>query len=163
MPSFDVVSRVDGQEIDNAVNNASKEISTRYDFRGTDTKVDWNASLSTITIESDSEGRLDAALDVLQTKLLRRNVPLNTLQSQDVKPASGGRVRQDFVVQQGIEQDIAKKMVKEIKVLKLKVQAAIQGDQLRITGKNRDDLQEVIAALKAEDYGLPLQFVNFRD
>ena len=163
MPSFDVVSKVDLQEVDNAVNNATKEIENRYDFRGTDTELNWNASDSTITMTSNAEGRLQAALDVLQSKMLKRNLPIQTLKAGEVKPAGGARVRQEFVVQQGIEQDVAKKIVKDIKATKIKVQASIQGDQLRVTGKNRDDLQEIIALLKGSDYGLPLQYINFRD
>lgn len=163
MPSFDVVSRVDAQEVSNAVNNANKEISTRFDFRNTNTEVEWDADASLLKMDTDSEGRLDAAFDVLQSHLVRRGISLKTLERKDPKPAGGARVRQEILVQQGIAQDKAKKVVKDLKDSKIKVQSAIQGEELRITGKKRDDLQAAIALLKANDYGVPLQFVNFRE
>lgn len=163
MPSFDVVSQVDLQEVDNAVNQAAREISTRYDFRDTQTEITWNPTDSTIVIVSSAEGRITAALDVLQSKCLRRSIALETLAAGDIRPTGGGHVRMDIVVQQGIETATAKQIAKDIKTMGLKVQAAIQGDQLRVTGKKRDALQEVIAELRAGDYGLPLQFINFRD
>lgn len=163
MPSFDVVSKVNVQEVSNAVNNANKEIGTRFDFRNTNTEVEWDSDASTLRVETDSEGRLDAAYDVLQSHLVRRGISLKTLERKEPKPAGGARVRQEIAVQQGIAQDKAKKVVKDVKDSKIKVQASIQGDELRISGKKRDDLQAAIALLKGNDYGLPLQFVNFRD
>jgi uncharacterized protein YajQ (UPF0234 family) len=163
MPSFDVVSKVNTQEILNAVNNANKEISTRYDFKNTHTSIDWNEPTSMLTIRANAEGRAIAAMDVLQSKLIKRSVALESLKPDEIREASGGTVKQEIVVQQGIATDTAKKMVKDIKAMKLKVQGQIQGDQVRFSGKKRDTLQEVIAALKEADYGLPLQFVNFRD
>lgn len=163
MPSFDVVSKVDVQEIANAVNNANKEISTRFDFKNTTTSVEWKPDSSIITITSDSDGRVIAAYDVLQTKAVKRDIALSTFKPGDIKPVGGMKVRQEITVQQGIAQDIAKRIIKDIKDTKVKVQGAIQGDQLRFTGKNRDDLQDAIREIKAKDYGLPLQFINFRD
>lgn len=163
MPSFDVVCQVNEQEVVNAVNNANKEIVNRYDFRNTDTTIEWSSDTSTLTIESDSDGRVIAAWDVLQSHLVRRSVSLKGLVPGDIDTVGGGRAKQLVTVQQGIPQDVAKKMVKEIKSTKIKVQGSIQGDQVRFSGKNRDDLQEVIKALKEADYDLNLSFVNFRD
>ena len=163
MPSFDVVSKVDVQEVANAVNNANKEISTRFDFKNTTTTIEWKSDTSVITITSDSDGRVIAAYDVLQSKAIKRDIALTTFKPGDIKAIGGMKVRQEIAVQQGIAQDIAKKIVKDIKDTKAKVQGAIQGDQLRFTGKNRDDLQDAIREIKSKEYGLPLQFVNFRD
>lgn len=163
MPSFDVVCKVNEQEVLNAVNNAEKEIQNRYDFRNTNTELDWNSEASVLTIQSDSDHRVLAAWDVLQTHLVRRSVSLKGMTTGEVKPTGGGQSKMEITVQQGISQDIAKKMVKQIKDEKMKVQGSIQGDQVRFTGKKRDDLQEVITALKSAEYDLPLSFVNFRD
>lgn len=161
MPSFDVVSQIDMQEVRNAIDQAMREIVNRFDFKGTDTRIE--LADGAITIESAAEGRLDAAIDVLKGRLVKRGVSLKVLGGGEVKPASGGRVRTEFTLQQGIPQDAAKELGKIIRDKKLKVQAQVQGDQLRIQGKKRDDLQSVIAALKELDYRLPLQYVNFRD
>jgi len=163
MPSFDVVSKVDVQEVSNAVNNASKEIVNRFDFKNTKTEIEWTPDKSLLVITSTAEGRIIAAYDVLQTKLVQRKVSLKSLKPGEIKTIGGGRVRQDIPVQQGIEQELAKKIIKDIKEKKLKIQGAIQGDQLRFTGKKRDDLQAVITELKAADYDVSLQYVNFRD
>lgn len=163
MPSFDVVCQVDEQEVANAVNNSTKEIVNRYDFRNTDTEVDWNSEESKLTIESAAEGRVTAAWDVLQSHLVRRKVSLKGIEAGEIKTVGSGRSRQEITVQQGIPQDVAKKMIKDIKETKIKVQGSIQGDQVRFSGKKRDDLQEVIAAIKEKAYDLPLSFVNFRD
>ncbi len=163
MPSFDVVSKVDVQEIANSVNNANKEISTRFDFKNTKTTIEWKADTSTITITSDSEGRVIAAYDVLQSKAVKRGLHLSTFKPGDLKPMGGMKVRQEIAVQQGISQEIAKKIVKDLKDAKIKAQGSIQGDQLRYSGKNRDDLQDAIKEMKANEYDLPLQYVNFRD
>ena len=160
MPSFDVVSQVDQQEVRNAVDQAMREIVNRFDFKGTDTAI---TLADGIAIESASEGRLDAAVDVLKGRLVKRSISLKVLQGGDPKPAAGGRVRTDFSLAEGIPQDAAKELGKEIRDTKLKVQVQVQGDQLRIQGKKRDDLQQVIAFLKDLDYRLPLQYVNFRD
>jgi len=161
MPSFDIVSQVDMQEVRNAVDQASREIVNRYDFKGTDTSVDLGED--SITIESDSDGRVEAAIDVLKGKLVKRSVSLKSIAGGEIKQIGGARSQAEFTLNEGIAQDAAKELVKLIKDMKLKVQVAIQGDQLRITGKKRDDLQEVIAAVKGLDYRLPLQYVNFRD
>jgi hypothetical protein len=161
MPSFDIVSQVDMQEVRNAVDQASREIITRYDFKGTDTSV--ILSDDGITINADSDGRAEAAIDVLKSKLVKRNVSLKSISGGDLKPIGGARTQAVFTLNEGISQDAAKELVKLIKDLKLKVQVAIQGDQIRVTGKKRDDLQETIAAVKGLDYRLPLQYINFRD
>jgi len=161
MPAFDVVSKVDMQEVRNAVDQASREIVNRFDFKGTNTTVE--ISDGGLVVESSAEGRLDAAIDVLRGRLVKRNVSLKSLGGGDPKPAAGGRVRAEFTLNQGIAQDAAKELSKQIRDAKLKVQVQIQGDQLRVQGKKRDDLQEVIALLKGLDYRLPLQYVNYRD
>jgi hypothetical protein len=161
MPSFDIVSQVDIQEVRNAVDQASREIINRYDFKGTGTTV--VLSDAGITVDADSEGRLDAAVDVLKGKLVRRNVSLKSIAGGEPNQIGGGRYEAVFTLNEGIAQDAAKELTKEIKDLKLKIQVAIQGDQLRVSGKKRDDLQNVIAEIKAMDFRLPLQYVNFRD
>ena len=161
MPSFDVVNQVDEQEVRNAVDQANREVVNRYDFRGTDTRFE--VTDAGISAESASEGRLEAAIDVLHSKLVRREVSLKLLGGGEPKQVGGGRWRSDFTLDQGIPQDAAKELSKHVRDLKIKVQVQIQGDQLRVQGKKRDDLQQVIAELKALDYRLPLQYINFRD
>jgi len=161
MPSFDVVSQVDRQEVDNALNQTRKEVSQRYDFKGT--KTDISSEGDTIRIVSDDEFKVKAVVDVLQSKLVRRGVSLKALLYGRIEPAAGGLAKQEITVQQGIDTDRARRIVKLVKESKLKVQAQIQGDQVRVSGKKRDDLQAVIQLLKTQDLGLPLQFVNFRD
>ena len=161
MPSFDIVSQVDMQEVRNAVDQASREIVNRYDFKGTDTTV--RLADDGIVVESSADGRLDAAIDVLKGKLVRRNVSLKSIAGGEPKQIGGGRYQATFTLNEGIAQDAAKELSKEIRDMKLKVQAQIQGDQLRVQGKKRDDLQEVIAEMKALDFRVPLQFVNYRD
>ena len=161
MPSFDVVSKLDQHEVDNATNQASKEISQRFDFKGTDTTIEQTEE--GIVIRSNSEGRLDAARDVLETKMVRRQVSLKSLDVQEPQPAGGKMWRQVIKLKEGVSKEKAKDIVKTIKDSKLKVQASIQGDTVRVSGKKRDDLQAAIAMLKEQDFDLPLQFVNFRD
>ena len=161
MPSFDIVSQVDTQEVRNAVDQANREIVNRYDFKGTDSSI--RLSDDGITVESSAEGRLDAAIDVLKSKLVRRKVSLKSIAGGEPKQIGGGRYQAVFTLNEGIAQDAAKELSKLIRDMKLKVQVQIQGDQLRVQGKKRDDLQEVIAAIKALDFRLPLQYVNFRD
>jgi uncharacterized protein YajQ (UPF0234 family) len=160
-PSFDVVSKVDRQEVDNAVNQAAKEISTRFDFRGTGAGVAWSGEES-ITIEAETEERCRAAVEVLKGKLVKRGISLKSFEVGD--PAPSGKVaRTTGKILQGISQDKAKQIAKAVRDEKLKgVQAQIQGDQLRVTGKKRDDLQAVIALLKSQDFGVALQFTNYR-
>jgi hypothetical protein len=160
-PSFDVVSKVDRQEVDNALNQASKELTTRFDFRGTGAKVQWTGE-GTMTIEAETEERCRAAIDVVQGKLVKRGI---SLKSFDVdEPAVSGKIyRTTGRILQGIDQDKAKAIAKAIRDEKLKgVQAQIQGDQLRVSGKKKDDLQAVIALLKSRDFGVALQFTNYR-
>ena len=160
--SFDVVSKVDLQEVLNAVQQASKEIATRFDFRGSKSKVEWNEKELTLTMTSDDEGKLKSVKDILETRLVKRGVAVKSLDYQKVEPAAMGTVRQDVKIQQGIASEKAKEIVKTIKDRKLKVQAAIQGDQVRVSGRAKDDLQEVMTLLRAGDFGVPLQFTNYR-
>jgi len=161
MPSFDIVSQVDMQEVRNAVDQASRELVNRYDFKGTNTSV--TLSEEGITVESSADGRLDAAVDVLKGKLVKRQVSLKSIAGGEPKEIGGGRYRAIFTLNEGIAQDAAKELVKDIKDMKLKVQVQIQGDQLRVSGKKRDDLQDVIAAIRGLEFRLPLQYINFRD
>jgi uncharacterized protein YajQ (UPF0234 family) len=161
MPSFDVVSQVDAQEVRNAVDQSMREIVNRYDFKGTDTKI--TITEEGISVESASDQRVDAAVDVLKTKMVRRSVSLKSLGGGDIRPAAGGRSRAEFTLNEGISQDAARELSKHIRDMGIKVQIQVQGDQLRVQGKKRDDLQAVIAELKGLDYRLPLQYVNFRD
>ena len=162
MPSFDVVSEVDTQEIRNAVDQAARELSTRYDFKGTDSTVELKEN--EIELRSVSEDRLNAVRQVLEEKLVKRKVSLKAIDYGKVEEASGGAVRQSAAIVAGISSDKARELNKFIKNLGTKgIQSQTQGDQLRVTGKKRDDLQSVIASLKGEDFGVPLQFQNFRD
>lgn len=161
MPSFDVVSKIDMQEVDNALNQTRKEVGQRYDFKGSKTEIDLEDDA--LRIISDDDFRVAAVLDVLQSKLVRRGVSLKALDYGKVEPGPNGRAKQTIKLQQGIDDEKARRITKLIKESKMKVQAQIQGDQVRITGKNRDDLQEAIQLLKREDLDLPLQFINFRD
>jgi uncharacterized protein YajQ (UPF0234 family) len=158
--SFDIVSNVDFQEVKNAVAQAEKEIATRYDLKNAHAKLTLEGEA--IALESADEFTLGQALEVVKTKLVRRGVHLKSLRYGKIEPASGGRARQKVTLQQGIPQETAKKIVAEIKTLKLKVQASIQGDTVRVAGKKRDDLQDAIAALRALDLDVPLTFTNYR-
>lgn len=162
MPSFDVVSEIDHQEIRNAVDQVSREVTTRFDFKGTDSVIE--LSDVDIKMNSSSEDRLSALRQVLEEKLVKRKVSLKALDYQKVEEASGARARQLVKLVAGISRDKATEINKHIKTLNLKgVQSQVQGEQLRVTGKKRDDLQAVIAALREHDFGIPLQFTNFRD
>lgn len=162
MPTFDVVSEVDMQEVRNAVDQASREVSQRFDFKGTDSSVELGDD--EIKLASSSEDRLAALRQVLEEKLAKRKVSMKVLDYGAVEPASGAAVRQSAKLQAGISSEKAKELNKFIKGLGLKgVQSSTQGEQLRVSGKKRDDLQAAIAALKEQDFGLPLQFNNFRD
>jgi uncharacterized protein YajQ (UPF0234 family) len=161
MPSFDVVSQVDMQEVDNAINQTRKEVGQRYDFKGSDTEI--LLEKNEIRIVSQDDFKVRAVVDVLQSKMVRRQVPLKALVYGTLEPAAAGRARQTVTVQQGIASDKARQIVKIIKDNKLKVQVQIQGDQVRVSGKLRDDLQRVIQLLKQQDLDVALQFVNFRD
>jgi uncharacterized protein YajQ (UPF0234 family) len=160
MPSFDVVSEVDMQEVRNAVDQASRELSTRFDFKGIDAGFELEGEQ--IQLFAQEEFQLEQMLDILKDKLIRRSVDTRALDPGKVE-ASGKQKRQNFALKQGIERDDAKKITKLIKDSKLKVQAQVQGDQVRVTGKKRDDLQDVMAMLKKAELEVPLDFKNFRD
>lgn len=158
--SFDVVSEVDMQEVDNAVNQAIKEIGTRYDFRGSKSEISLEGD--TIKLIGDDEYKLGAVVDVLKGKMVKRNVSIKNLEFGKVEAASGATVRQLVTIKKGISQENAKKVTKAIKDMKIKVQASIQGDQVRVSGKDKDDLQAVIQMLKNLEVPVELQFTNFR-
>lgn len=160
MPSFDIVSEFDKHEAQNAIDQANKEVSTRFDFKGSNSTFELNEDK--LLMISGSEFQLQQMLDIVQTKLIKRGVDIGCMDIAEPK-ASGKTVRQEITLKQGLDTALAKKIVKLIKDKKLKVQAAIQGDQVRVTGKKRDDLQEVIHMLKEEKLEMPLQFNNFRD
>lgn len=160
MPSFDIVSEVDLHELSNAIDQTNREISTRFDFKGTDAKVDY--SEESVTLQAETEFQLDQIITILHKKLAKRKVEISSLEAGQVE-IQNLRARLPMTVKQGIDKDIAKKIVKAIKNTKLKVQASIQGEQVRVTGKKRDELQEIMALLREQDLGLPLQFINFRD
>ena len=155
MPSFDVVSQIDQHEVDNACNQARKEIAQRYDFKGTESSIEQTDE--GIVIRANSEGRIDAARDVLESKMVRRQVSLKSLDAQMAQQAGGSMWRQLIKLKEGVSKEKAKEIVKAIKDSKVKVQAAIQGDTVRVSGKKRDDLQGTIALLKEKDFDLPLQ------
>ncbi|MDA8076801.1 MAG: YajQ family cyclic di-GMP-binding protein [Actinomycetota bacterium] len=162
MPSFDIVSQVDMQEVRNAVDQANREASTRFDFKGTDSRIELGTD--EVTLYSSTEDRLGALRQVLEEKLVRRQVSLKALDPGKVEEAAKGTARQRIAIRAGISQENAKKLHKLVKDLGLKsVTSQAQGDQVRVTGKKRDDLQAVITACKAQDLGIPLQFENFRD
>ena len=160
MPSFDIVSEVDMHELTNAVDQANREVTNRFDFKGTG--AEFNLSDATVSLKAQVEFQLKQMLDILHNKLAKRGIDIACLDAQEPE-TSGQEARQNIVVRQGIDSALAKKLVKTIKDAKLKVQAAIQGEQVRGTGKKRDDLQAVISLLREGDHGMPLQFNNFRD
>lgn len=161
MPSFDVVSEVDNQEVDNAVNQARKEVGQRYDLKAANADIELEKN--EIRITSSDEYTVKVVVDVLQSKFVRRGISLKALSYADIEPAAGGRAKQKITVQQGIQTEKAREIVKAIKDSKIRVQAQIQNDQVRVSGKKRDDLQQVIQLLKQQDFDLPLQFTNFRE
>ena len=163
MPSFDVVSRVDMQEMDNAVNQVKKEIATRFDFRGSKTQIDLDRKEAKIQVLTEDDMKLRAIKDMLIAKVVRRSIEAEALVFGDHERAAGDMVKQTVTITNGIDIETARKVVKVVKETKLKVQAAIQGEEVRITGKQRDDLQEAIQTLKEADLGMPLQFVNYRE
>jgi uncharacterized protein YajQ (UPF0234 family) len=160
MPSFDVVSEVDMHELTNAVDQANKEVTTRYDFKGTDAKVELSGN--DVLLVGESKFQLGQMLDILRIKLSRRNIDVDCMDAQPAEE-SGLKVKQNIVIKEGLDTESAKKITKLIKEKKLKVQAQIQNEQVRVTGKKRDDLQAVMAELRSAALGLPLQFKNFRD
>jgi len=158
--SFDIVSKVDLQELSNAITQAEREITTRFDFKGTKTKI--TVDEAEIVIVSDDDYKLRSVIEILIGKMVKRDVPTKNLDYGKIEGASGGTVRQKIVIKQGIEQDVSKKINTLIKNSKLKVKSQIQGDQLRISGKSKNDLQSVMQLLRNEDLDIELQFVNFR-
>lgn len=160
MPTFDIVSELNEHELTNAVDQANREVSTRFDFKGTNSKYTFEKEIIKIATESDFQ--LKQMRDVLNTKLTKRGIDLRHLESKDPVIQLKSAI-QEIKIKKGIEQEIAKKIVKFIKDSKLKVQGSIQGEQVRIAGKKKDDLQEAITLLRAQNFGLPIQFTNFRD
>jgi cyclic-di-GMP-binding protein len=160
MPSFDIVSKVEHHELKNAVDQASREVTTRFDFKGTNAKFDLNEN--TVVLTAPSDFQLKQMVDILQGKMVKRQIDIRSLDIKDPQ-VSLHEAKQDVMVKQGIDQALAKKITKLIKEKKLKVQAAIQGEQVRVTGKKRDDLQDAIAFLKDAKLEQPLQYENFRD
>jgi hypothetical protein len=161
--SFDVATGADLQEVDNAVNQALKEVAQRYDFKGSHCTIALDKKAGTIRLEADDDFRMKALWDVLQSRLVRRNVPLKNVTAGDPEPAAGGRVRMQVTLQQGLPAETARAIVKDIKAHGWKkVQAAIQGDEVRVSSPSRDTLQEVIGFLRSRDYGVELRFGNYR-
>ena len=161
--SFDVTSTIDMQEVDNAINQARKEIAQRYDFKGSTAAIELDQKNNTLTLTAEDNFKLESVWDVLQTRLIKRNVPVKNMKRRDIDPAGGSTVKQVITLQQGIPIEAAKDIVKHLKDLKLKkVQASIQGDQVRITSPSKDDLQGAMQALRAKDFGVSLQFGNYR-
>jgi hypothetical protein len=160
--SFDIVSEVNMQEVDNAVNQARKEIAQRYDFKDSKSAIELNQKEKKLTVISDDDYKLKSVLDILQTKLIKRSVPIKALDYGPVEPAANGTVRQVITLRVGISKDDARLIVKMIKDMKLKVQAQIMDDQVRVSGKNKDDLQAVMTMLRAADLKFATQFTNYR-
>ena len=161
MPSFDVVSKLDLQEVDNAVNQARKELATRYDFRGSKSRIDWDKEK--INIVADDDFKMRQLVDMLKEKAVRRGIDARALDVGKAEEGLGGLMKCEIKLKQGVPTETARQIVKAIKDSKTKVQAQIQEDQVRVSGKKRDDLQEAIALIKSNGYDLPLQFVNFRE
>lgn len=161
MPSFDVVSELDKHELTNAVENAVKELDRRYDLKGKGS-FEFKEKDLTVNLTAEADFQLEAMIEILKLALVKRKIDVQCLEVKDAY-ASGKLMKQDAVLKEGIDKELAKKIVAHIKDAKLKVQAAIQGEQVRVTGKKRDDLQEAIAAMRAKEFGMPLQFNNFRD
>jgi uncharacterized protein YajQ (UPF0234 family) len=161
--SFDVTSNIEMPEVDNAVNQARKEIGQRFDFKGSPAAIDLDQKAGTLTLTAEDNFKLEAVWDVLQTRLIKRSVPVKNLKRGEIDPAAGSTVRQVITMQQGISTEAAREIVKHLKDLKLKkVQASIQGDQVRVSSPSKDDLQGAMQALRAKDFGVALQFGNYR-
>jgi len=160
--SFDVTSNIDMPEVDNAVNQARKEIAQRFDFKGSNAAIDLDAKANTLTLTAEDNFKLESVWDVLQTRLIKRAVPVKNLKRDEIQPASGSTVKQVITLQQGIPSDAAKDIVKHLKESKKKVQAQIQADQVRVTSGSKDELQDAMQALRAKDFGVSLQFGNYR-
>ncbi|RPG97513.1 MAG: YajQ family cyclic di-GMP-binding protein [Candidatus Pelagibacter sp. TMED239] len=161
MPSFDVVSKLDMQEIDNSISNSMKEITQRYDFKGSNSKIE--RTDKTITLTTEDELKAKQVLDILNGHIIKRNVDTRSIKLKNSESASGNTIRQTFDLIEGVDQDISKKIISTIKSSKMKVQVKIQGNELRVSGAKRDNLQEAIQIIKDLDLSVPLQYVNFRD
>jgi uncharacterized protein YajQ (UPF0234 family) len=162
MPSFDIVSEVNLHELSNAVDQTNRELSTRFDFKGSKAQVEYSPETLILTLHAETEFQINQITTILYQKLAKRSVDIGSLSAGEPE-IQNRRARLPMTIQQGIDKEIAKKLVKTIKDSKLKVQSAIQGDQVRVTGKKRDDLQQIMTLLREKDFGLPLQFSNFRD
>ena len=162
MPSFDIVIELDKQEVDNAVNQATKEMTQRYDFRGTKSKIEWDKD-KTISLTGDDDFKLKAVWDILQSKMIKRGISVKNIEMGKVESGTEGLARQKLTLQSGIPSDKAKQITKIIKEQKMKVQPAVQDEQVRVTAKKIDDLQAVISVIKQSDLGMDFQFINFRD
>ena len=160
--SFDVTSNIEMPEVENAVNQARKEIAQRFDFKGSRAAIDLDAKANTLTLTAEDNFKLESVWDVLQTRLIKRGVPVKNLKREEIQPASGSTVSQVITLQQGIPSDAAKDIVKHLKESKKKVQAQIQADQVRVTSGSKDELQDAMQALRAKDFGVSLQFGNYR-
>jgi cyclic-di-GMP-binding protein len=160
--SFDVVSKVEMQNVDDAINAASKELTVRFDFRGSVSKFELDKLKGTVTLTSDDEGKLKSVIEILHSRLAKRGVDLKSLEFEKLEKALGGAVRQVVKINQGIKTEKAKLIVADIKAAKFKVTPSIQSDQVRVTSKSKDTLQDVMAFIKQKDYGIPVQFINFR-
>ncbi|MDX2082673.1 MAG: YajQ family cyclic di-GMP-binding protein [Rickettsiales bacterium] len=163
MPSFDIVSKIDLQEIDNAVNSALRELTNRYDFKGAKFSIELKNKDNLILIAADDEYKIGAIADSLKVFCVKRGVDPRALDFQKLEKAGGNSLRQEIKLRNGIEQETAKKIVKQIKDSKIKAQASIKGDEIRVDGKKRDDLQEAITMLRMGNFEIPLQFINFRE
>jgi len=161
MPSFDVVSKLDMQEIDNSISNSMKEITQRYDFKGSNSKIERSDKI--ITLSTEDELKAKQVLDILNGHLIKRNVDTRSIKLKNSESASGNTIRQTFDLIEGVDQDISKKIISTIKSSKMKVQVKIQGNELRVSGAKRDNLQDAIQIIKDLDLPVPLQYVNFRD
>ena len=161
MPSFDVVSKLDMQEIDNSISNSMKEITQRYDFKGSNSKIERSDKIITLTTEDELKAK--QVLDILNGHIIKRNVDTRSIKLKNSESASGNTIRQTFDLIEGIDQDISKKIISTIKSSKMKVQVKIQGNELRVSGAKRDNLQDAIQIIKDLDLPVPLQYVNFRD
>jgi uncharacterized protein YajQ (UPF0234 family) len=163
MPSFDIVSEVNQVEVKNALDQANKEVSTRFDFKGSDARIEYNEKEKTLTLHADDEFKLSQVTDILTGKLTKRGVDIRSLKYGDLEKVSGNKVKRAVTVRTGVEQELAKKIVRVIKDSKLKVQGSIQGDAIRVTATKRDELQNAIALVKKSITDFPLQYQNFRD
>ena len=163
MPSFDIVSEVDNQEIDNAINMARKELASRFDFKGSKAAMEWLPKDNKIKLSAEDANKLRGLLEIVMGRLAKRNVDLRNVERKDQAISSIGHATQELAIRQGLEGDKAKEIIRALKDQAFKVQCALQERQIRVTGKKRDDLQDVIAFLRGKDYGVALDFTNFRD